>query len=132
MIDLEELAPDQLFALAGNPACICRQAVLSRLRAIAPSVAKKFDPVPVVYRATRQYGPPIPVPPPDPTETIAMLGKFPTDRLLDIVVAVSVYSRDIRAAAANLVRIRTTAGGEFARKVAVRKRNDPVFAEMMK
>ena len=55
MTDLEELAPDQLFALAGNPACACKPAVLTRLRAIAPSLAKKFDPVPV-FVATVNYG----------------------------------------------------------------------------
>lgn len=107
MTDLENLRPDQLLALAGNPACTCREAVISRLRAIAPSVAKRFDPKPVQIRTTERYEPPRPPKPVDTSEAIALLDKFPVDRLMDIVSAATVYAKDIRLAAARLVKARS-------------------------
>jgi hypothetical protein len=107
MNDLENLIPDQLVALASNPACTCREAVIARLRAIAPMVAKRFDAKPVRMRTTIPYERPVPSKPPDTSEAISTLDKFPVDRLMDIVSAATVYARDIRLAAARLVKQRS-------------------------
>ena len=134
MSDLENLRPEELLALARNPSSKCRDAAIARLRAMHSRLANHPDinpPKPVVPRPWRRNEEHKPPPPADPTEAIAMLGKFPADRLMDIVSSVSVYSKAIRAEAAKLVKLKTTGGGEFARKVRIRMENNKDFAEMM-
>ena len=105
--DLENLRPDQLFALANNPACVCRQEAVNRLRAIKSPLARHFDPKPEPVRIWTKSEPPLPVKPADPKEAISLLREFPVDRLMDIVSAAGVYSKEIRLEAARLVKQRS-------------------------
>jgi hypothetical protein len=118
---LDDLGPDQLYALATNPASQCRAAAIQALRDLKSPLAKKFDlPKPVV-RKTVVYGQPKEKPAPDPTEAISAISKMPVDMLLDIAAATAVYPKTIRLEAARLIKQRSPAArfrAEQSRRVA--------------
>jgi hypothetical protein len=107
---LDDLGPDQLYALATNPSSQCREEAIQMLRAIRSPLAKKFDPPkPVVRKPKPVYGPPKVAAPPDPTEAIASIAKMPADMLIDVAAASAVYPKVIRLAAARLIKQRSPA-----------------------
>jgi len=106
---LDDLGPDQLYALATNPSSQCRAEAVQTLRDLKHPLARKFDPPKPVVRKTVVYGQPKEKPAPDPTEAISAISKMPVDMLLDIVSASAVYPKVIRLAAARLIKQRSPA-----------------------
>jgi hypothetical protein len=106
MSDLDDLRPEELFALGRNPSATRGQEAIAMLRSMGSPLAKNFDPKPVQIRTSVVYDPPKPQPPADATEAVALLREFPVDRLMDIVSASGVYSKEIRLEAARLVKLR--------------------------
>jgi hypothetical protein len=104
---LENLQPEQLAALADNPACFCREEAVARLRAMRSPLAKRFDPPVQICTMFTPHEQSKPATPPDTTEAMSVLEKMPVDKLLDIVTASSVYPHNIRLQAARMVRMKS-------------------------
>lgn len=134
---LKQLRDADLFALARNPAAVCqkeakklleqRGSALSRHPDIHPPEPdrrpKRPRDIPAVFDYT--------VPRHHTEEVFRVLTKVPQTALIDMAAAESVYSHEIRLYAAKLIHKKIPTSREFARKVIVKRENDPAFARIM-
>lgn len=135
---LKQLRDHDLFALARNPAAACqkeakqlleqRGSAFSRHPDIHPPEPdrrpKRPRDIPAVFDRT--------VPRHHTEEVFQVLTKVPATALIDMAAAESVYSHEIRLHAAKLIYKKIPTSREFARKVIVKRENDPSFNRIMK
>lgn len=131
---LYELRDEELLNLVLNPASECKAEAIGLLKERHSALVKHpaiTSPKPEFVPARDTVSIPPVKPAADPRETIEVMKKFPFTQLLDVVLADSIYSKEIRLGAARILLNRWSGVGEYAVKIMNKEAENKEFRGLM-